>query len=1593
MIQRLATGFLRNGSLLFFATVTLHAQQIVLEDNFDDGVLQPHWSFDNRPFETGTVDIGGGIIDGAMQLEVTALSNFWGGFALRTERTFAASEANPLIIKTTRVFDDGVGVTRSGIWISNSDRSRYVFFSQNIGEGGWVYNRAIDQEGDNPTGSGTNIEAFDALDESFDSHEMRFEANGTTVSLYLDDQLGVEVDFPFTEDLIFSFGTYARSVEDDAVAAFDDVEVRSDLETGLPCVTLAAQNTALFAGESGQATVSAPRLYVAENAAAVTITSSNPEVATLEGANGAGELVVNFPAGGDAVKPLRIIAGKGGSATFSITASEPLCAGSPLTVSVSSAYIRNPSFEDSEVPEWPGYGEIPDWIGGSGINDGGPFGDNGIIPDGGQIAFSQGGRELGHELSGLDTDKIYHLSFYYNARNCCGGTIGLGVTYNDQAIGETLETVAPVGGNNPYHLFSGTFQPANPSGVLSLTTTAEGDATLVFDAVTVVERSIDDLVLINASFEASGRVAAPGYLASIAGWESSGNVGVNLGGGGPFADNGETPDQDLVAFIQNPGSSLSQASNAFVVGETYTLTYGVNARSGNAPTLRVSLDDTVLSEEAITPVGQGVAYHENSIEFTATDVTHTIRFEQIAEGDQSVLLDNVRLLGTASDIPCVPVSPEVINASIGQTGEAIRIDMPEEALADGPVMITVSNSNPAAFSLEGAAPDGSVTLEFSQGGELTQTVSYTALNKGQATFAISSSKTLCFEATGVSATALAALVRNPGFESNYTDTWPHYGDVDEWASVGGQGTNRGDGPFHDNGWVPDGLQIGFVQGGSHLKQLVGGLEPGTQYWLQFYYNTRNCCGGTMNLDVSYGEQVLFSEGPLEPVGPDVSYNFAAIPFVPDTNAGELTFQGTAEGDATFLIDAVTITKRSDMNALIVNPSFEATGARSLPFPGYLGQEGAEENFRIAGWEAGGNYGINASGVGPFADNGTNPDQDDVAFLQGAGAFIRQTIGGLTPGEAYTLSYAYNARSGNTPTLQVEIDGNLAQEATVLPVGGEQPYHQHSFAFQASGESADLIFTQLGAGDQTVLIDDIRISAGGDAQPCITVSPGTISVDEGSNGELSIRVPDEVFELADGVEVWLTFTSDNPATAVIEGSTNGAWSVTIGESDPRTLDVPVVTGAVGTATIAIAFEVTAELADLEDNACLSRDNITVQVNELVVPPNIVSNGGFEANFHADFPGYGPVDGWIKEGGGNSGINGPDGPFHNNGAIPDRGQVALMQNSLTLSQTLLGLEAGQQYWLQFYYNIREGFDLPDLTARIDGQDIVVMENIEAVGGAEPYHFINAPFVPQGSTAVLQFESFVDAGGDGTVLLDAVTVTRRDPGEVVVINPSFEASGLAATPGYIQPETIAGWVIEGGGYGTNRPGDGPFADHGITPDQDLVLFLQGQTVASQTLQGLTAGESYTVQFAFNARGGNTPQLLVAVDNTPLFDEAVEPVGGENPYQRGEFTFTASGDTATLSFGQVAEGDQTILLDDIHVISGTPDQPTNLPDLSIDLVDANTVELSWPNAFTDLNLEESGDLVSWLISNAPITERDGRFVVAIEIDALSAYFRLGRP
>ena len=77
-----------------------------------------------------------------------------------------------------------------------------------------------------------------------------------------------------------------------------------------------------------------------------------------------------------------------------------------------------------------------------------------------------------------------------------------------------------------------------------------------------------------------------------------------------------------------------------------------------------------------------------------------------------------------------------------------------------------------------------------------------------------------------------------------------------------------------------------------------------------------------------------------------------------------------------------------------------------------------------------------------------------------------------------MSYAYNARSGNTPHLTVTIGGTTVQDENITPVGGSAPYYAKSASFTPAGNTALLTFAQTATGDQTVLLDNVAIVPGG-----------------------------------------------------------------------------------------------------------------------------------------------------------------------------------------------------------------------------------------------------------------------------------------------------------------------------------------------------------------------------------------------------------------------------------------------------------------------------------------------------------------------------------
>jgi hypothetical protein len=161
---------------------------------------------------------------------------------------------------------------------------------------------------------------------------------------------------------------------------------------------------------------------------------------------------------------------------------------------------------------------------------------------------------------------------------------------------------------------------------------------------------------------------------------------------------------------------------------------------------------------------------------------------------------------------------------------------------------------------------------------------------------------------------------NPSFEANAFTQWPGYcqanGSITGWTAeplmglnpVAPAGTN--DFPFADNGTIPDGRQVAFLQQNGALRQIVTGLVAGGTYRVEYWENARQATYGGTNdapiLEVRMGTNVILSAHAVPPIGAYTSRQSQT--FVASSDRMELAFVklGPADLDRTVLIDNVRV---------------------------------------------------------------------------------------------------------------------------------------------------------------------------------------------------------------------------------------------------------------------------------------------------------------------------------------------------------------------------------------------------------------------------------------------------------------------------------------------------------------------------------------------------------------------------------------------------------------------------------------------------------------------------------------------------------------
>ncbi|WP_193213650.1 choice-of-anchor Q domain-containing protein [Luteolibacter marinus] len=161
--------------------------------------------------------------------------------------------------------------------------------------------------------------------------------------------------------------------------------------------------------------------------------------------------------------------------------------------------IPNPSFEEDDYNVWPGYaianGGITGWTAGSaGLNPaaGIPFADNGVTPDGNNVAFIQSSSDSDERISttitGLTPGVVYEVSF---RANCRAGTSAPVASWSLDGGPFVPFTASPaVGEGEPYYTVIGSFTASGPTAALAIRNQTVADSSVLLDDFRIVAQRV-----------------------------------------------------------------------------------------------------------------------------------------------------------------------------------------------------------------------------------------------------------------------------------------------------------------------------------------------------------------------------------------------------------------------------------------------------------------------------------------------------------------------------------------------------------------------------------------------------------------------------------------------------------------------------------------------------------------------------------------------------------------------------------------------------------------------------------------------------------------------------------------------------------------------------------------------------------------------------------------------------------------------------------------------------------------------------------------------------------------------------------------------
>ena len=278
------------------------------------------------------------------------------------------------------------------------------------------------------------------------------------------------------------------------------------------------------------------------------------------------------------------------------------------------------------------------------------------------------------------------------------------------------------------------------------------------------------------------------------------------------------------------------------------------------------------------------------------------------------------------------------------------------------------------------------------------------------------------------------------------------------------------GSFLDNGSVPDGENICFIQNSENISQVISDLDSTKNYAISLHANAQAAGAGQATFKVELGSQTIFDTETISPVGGELPFLFFGTNFLPAATDLELKIsQTTANDNNVLLIDDIRFEKMDF--PYLANSGFEFNGSE-IVFPGCAATNLMDWWTVSSKTEVGRN-----NSTGPYFDNGIIPEGDNICFIKGQNS-IQQKVFGFEADTLYKISVRANAATAGTGSenIEVKLNSSTIISENVAVTGAENSFQTfQAIVTPGAGNFVIEIAQSTANADCILLIDDIIIT--------------------------------------------------------------------------------------------------------------------------------------------------------------------------------------------------------------------------------------------------------------------------------------------------------------------------------------------------------------------------------------------------------------------------------------------------------------------------------------------------------------------------------------